>query len=64
MTFVDYQQLSPMQKFGYQLKRFFKNLPGAFGRFLKAIGRGIVNFFKAIVTGFKNPALKITAPPL
>ena len=54
MTFVDYQQLSPMQKFGYRLKMFFKNLPGAFGRFFKAIGRGIVNFFKAIVTGFKN----------
>ena len=54
MTFVEYKQLNPFQKFGYNFKKFFVNLPGAIGRFFKALGRGIVNFFKAIGRGFAN----------
>ena len=54
MTFVEYKQLNPFQKFGYNFKKFFVNLPGAIGRFFKALGRGIVNFFKAIGKGFAN----------
>ena len=53
MTYVEYKQLSPFQKFGYNFKKFFKNLPGAVGRFFVAIGRAIKNFFLGIVNGFK-----------
>ena len=38
MTYVEYKQLSPMQKFAYNFKKFFKNLPGAVARFFKGIG--------------------------
>ena len=54
MTYVEYKQLNPFQKFGYNFKKFFVNLPGAVGRFFKGLGMGIVNFFKAIGKGFAN----------
>ena len=54
MTFVEYKQLSPLQRFAYNFKKFFKNIPGAIGRFFKACGTGIVKFFVGIGKGFKN----------
>ena len=54
MTYVEYKQLSPMQKFAYNFKKFFKNLPGAVARFFKGIGLAIVHFFVGIGKGFKN----------
>ena len=54
MTYVEYKMLNPLQKFGYNAKKFLVSIPKAIGRFFKAIGLGIVNFFKAVVKGFKN----------
>ncbi len=54
MTYVEYIQLNPFQKFGYKFKKFFVNFPGAFVRFFKAIGLGIAHFFIAIGKGFAN----------
>ena len=54
MTYVEYKQLSPMQKFAYNFKKFFKNLPGAVARFFKGIGLAIVHFFVGIGKGFVN----------
>ena len=54
MTYVEYKQLSPFQKFAYNFKKFMKNLPGALGRFFKTIGLAIVHFFVGIGKGFKN----------
>ena len=54
MTYVEYKQLNPFQKFGYKFSKFFVNIPGALGRFFKGLGMGIVNFFKAIGKGFAN----------
>ena len=54
MTFVEYKQLSPLQRFAYNFKKVFKNIPGAIGRFFKACGTGIVKFFVGIGKGFKN----------
>ena len=53
MTYVEYKQLNPFQKFAYNFKKFFKNLPGAVGRFFKTIGLAIVHFFVGIGKGFK-----------
>ncbi len=46
MTYVDYKQLSPMQKFTYKLKKFFTSIPKAIGSFFKTIGLGIAHFQK------------------
>ncbi len=54
MTYVEYKQLSPMQKFAYNFKKFFKNLPKAVGGFFKTIGLAIAKFFIGIGKGFKN----------
>ena len=54
MTYVEYKQLNPFQRFAYNFKKFFKNLPRAVGRFFKAIGLAIVHFFVGIGKGFKN----------
>ena len=54
MTYVEYKMLNPLQKFGYNAKKFLVSVPKAIGRFFAALGRGIVNFFKAIGKGFKN----------
>ena len=47
MKYIDYIQLNPFQKLGYNLKNFFVNLPKNCGKVLKAIG----NFFKKIFVG-------------
>ena len=48
MTYVEYKQLTPFQKLGYNLKKFFTGIPNALGRFFRACGRGIVKFFTTI----------------
>ncbi|MBQ1594331.1 MAG: sugar ABC transporter permease, partial [Ruminococcus sp.] len=47
MKYIDYVQLNPFQKLGYNLKNFFVNLPANCGKVFKAIG----NFFKKIFVG-------------
>ena len=47
MKYIDYVQLNPFQKLGYNLKNFFVNLPKNLGKIFKAIG----NFFKKIFVG-------------
>jgi arabinogalactan oligomer/maltooligosaccharide transport system permease protein len=54
MTFVEYKMLNPFQRFAYNFKKFFKNIPSAIGRFFKACGRGIKKFIFGIGKGFKN----------
>ena len=54
MTYVEYKQLNPFQRFLHNFTKFFKNIPSALGRFFKACGNGIVKFFTGIGKGFKN----------
>ena len=54
MTYVEYKQLNPFQRFVHNFKKFFTNIPSALGRFISACGRGIVKFFTGIGKGFKN----------
>lgn len=54
MTFVEYKQLNPFQRFAYNFKKFICNVPHAIAKFFKALGRGIVRFFVGIGKGFKN----------
>ena len=54
MTYVEYKQLNPFQRFVFNFKKFLKNLPRSVGRFFKTIGLAIVHFFVGIGKGFKN----------
>lgn len=54
MRYIDYMQLNPFQKFGYNFTQFFKKLPGNIANFFKAIGKAIVSFFVGIGKGFAN----------
>lgn len=54
MNYIDYVQLSPVEKFVYKLKTFFGAIPGAISGFFKALGNGIVAFFHGIQNFFKN----------
>ncbi len=47
MNYLEYMQLNPFQKFGYNIGKFFKAVPGALKKFFCAIGR----FFKNLVLG-------------
>ena len=60
MTYVEYKQLNPFQRFAHNFKKFIVSIPNALARFFKAIGRGIVNFFKVIGKGFKNYGVTFT----
>ncbi len=51
MRYIDYMQLNPFQKFGYNFVNFFKKLPGNIARFFKFIGHAIVRFFVGIGKG-------------
>jgi arabinogalactan oligomer/maltooligosaccharide transport system permease protein len=62
MNYIDYVQLNPFQKFGYNFVKFFKALPGnlkkifcAIGRFFKriflTIGKGFAGYFSRFVKG-------------
>ena len=52
MKFIDYVQLNPFQKFWYNLKKFFINLPSNLGKIFKAIGRFFKKMFVGIGKGF------------
>lgn len=54
MKYIDYVQLNPFQKLGYNLKEFFVNIPKNLAKFFKFIGMAIVNFFKGIGHGFAD----------
>ena len=54
MRYIDYMQLNPFQRFGYNFVQFFKKLPGNVARFFKLVGLAIVNFFVGIGKGFAN----------
>lgn len=54
MTFVEYKQLNPFQRFAYNFKKTVKNAPKAIANFFRAIGMAIVKFFVGIGKGFKN----------
>lgn len=54
MKYIDYMQLNPFQKIGYNLKTFFVNLPSNFVKICKAIGGAIAKFFIAIGKGVAN----------
>ncbi len=51
MRYIDYMQLNPFQRFGYNFTQFFKKLPGNLARFFKFLGRAIVHFFVALGKG-------------
>lgn len=54
MTYVEYKQLNPFQRFAHNFKKFILNIPHALAKFFKAIGHAIVSFFTGIGKGFKN----------
>ena len=54
MRYIDYMQLNPFQRFGYNLGKFFKKLPSNLARFFKFLGRAIVGFFVGIGKGIAN----------
>lgn len=54
MTYVEYRQLNPFQRFAFNFKKFISNVPHAVANFFKAIGRGILKFFVGIGKGFYN----------
>ena len=54
MTYVEYKQLNPFQRFAHNFKRFFFNIPKNFVNFFKSIGLAIAHFFLGIGRGFKN----------
>ncbi|MCD8026918.1 MAG: sugar ABC transporter permease [Clostridiales bacterium] len=54
MTYVEYKQLNPFQRFAHDFKKFFVNIPHALAKFFKAFGRGFVKFFVGIGKGFRN----------
>ena len=52
MKYIDYMQLNPFQRMGYNLKNFFVKLPKNVANFFKAIGMAFVKFFVALGKGF------------
>ncbi len=54
MTYVEYKQLNPFQRFAHNFKKTLFNIPRAIANFFKAIGRAIVKLFVGIGKGFKN----------
>ncbi len=58
MRYIDYMQLNPFQKFGYNFTKFFKALPSNIVRFFRFIGNSIVKFFVAIGKGFANYGIR------
>lgn len=54
MTFVEYKQLNPFQRFAFNFKKFLLNIPHALAHFFVALGTGFVKFFVGIGKGFRN----------
>lgn len=58
MRYIDYMQLNPFQKFGYNFVQFFKKLPGALANFFRKLGLAIVGFFVGIGKAFANYGIR------
>lgn len=58
MKYIDYVQLNPFQKLGYNLKRFFLAIPGGLKKFFCMIGRFFKNLFCGIGKGVRNYGLR------
>ena len=54
MTYVEYKQLNPFQRFAHNFKKFIVSIPRSIANFFKALGSAIVGFFVGIGKGFKN----------
>ncbi len=54
MNYLDYMQLSTGEKIAYKIKSFFAAIPGALGRFGKALKNFFIGFFTGIKTFFKH----------
>lgn len=54
MTYVEYKQLNPFQRFAHNFKRGLFNAPKKIANFFKGIVMAIVNFFVGIGKGFAN----------
>ncbi|MCQ2514684.1 MAG: sugar ABC transporter permease [Ruminococcus sp.] len=54
MTFIEYKQLNPIQRFAYNFKKGLASVPKAVGGFFKGIGTGIVSLITTIINGFRN----------
>lgn len=54
MTFIEYKQLNPFQRFAYNFKKTVTKAPKAIANFFRAIGMAIVKFFVCVGKGFKN----------
>ena len=54
MTFVEYKQLNPIQRFAYDFKKTATNAPKAVANFFKGLVSAVVGLFTGIVNGFKN----------
>lgn len=54
MTFIEYKQLNPIQRFAYNFKKGLARVPKAVGGFFKGIGTGIVSLITTIINGFRN----------
>jgi len=58
MKYTEYKQLNPFERFGYNIKNFFTNLPRTLSNFFKKVFDLIISFFTAIVKGIANFALR------
>ena len=56
MKYIDYVQLSPIEKLTYNLGNFFKAIPGALAGFFSAIGKFLKSFIHGIGEFFKDYA--------
>ncbi len=56
MNYLDYMQLSPMEKCAYKVKSFFAAIPGALAKFGTMLKNFFIGLFKGIGNFFKNYA--------
>lgn len=54
MTYIEYKQLNPFQRFAYDFKKAVTSAPRAIANFFKAIGLAIAKLFVGIGKGLKN----------
>lgn len=54
MKYIEYKQLNPFQRFGYNFSQFFKKLPQTIVKFFMFIGNAFLRFFTGIGKGFAN----------
>ena len=53
MTYVEYKQLNPFQRFAYDCKKAVTSAPRAIANFFKSIGLAIAKLFVSIGKGLK-----------